>query len=69
VLPRRGALSNAITRRNSLRLYIWIAARCARRRNHLELTAAWRRNLHFTINASGRANDALRLGEFVAQGR
>ena|SRR5947208_16955147 len=62
-------LSEEVLAANSLRLYIWIAARCARRRNHLELTAAWRRNLHFTINASGRANDALRLGEFVAQGR
>src|SRR5947209_4418701 len=38
----------------------------ARRWNDFEMTAARRRDLHVPVNPGRRADDALRLGEFVA---
>src|SRR5262249_55993429 len=50
-----------------LRLHILISARCTRRRNNLEMTAARRRDLHVAVNPGRWADHPLRVGEFVAQ--
>src|SRR5216684_7382067 len=50
-----------------LRLHVWISAWRTRRWNDFEMTAARRRDLHVPVNPGRRANDALRLGEFVAE--
>src|SRR5262245_5134985 len=67
IRPRRARLEFADNPR-LLRLDIWIAAWCARRRNDLEMPTARRRDLHVAVNPGRRADDAFRLGEFVAQG-
>jgi hypothetical protein len=65
---RRGRACEGHPRRGrSLRLHIWIPAWRARRGDHLEMTAAWRRNLYLPVNACGRADDALGPGELVAE--
>src|SRR5262252_1668430 len=48
-------------------MHILVAAGRARRRNDLELAAARRSHLHVLVDAGRRADDALRVCEFVAQ--
>src|SRR5262249_44024901 len=50
-----------------LRLHILISARCTRRRNNFEMTAARRRDLHVAVNPGRWADHPLRFGEFIAQ--
>ena len=50
-----------------LRLHVWISAWRARRWNDFEMTAARRRDLHVPVDPGRRADDALRLGEFVTE--
>jgi len=54
-------------RESSFRLHVWVPTWRARRWNDFQVTAARRRNLHLPVDARGRAYDAPRLRELVAQ--
>jgi hypothetical protein len=62
-----GSSTEPSAEKGLLRLHVRISAWRARRRNDFEMTAARRRDLHVPVNPGRRADDSLRLGEFVAE--
>src|SRR5262245_14231906 len=64
---RSGLLESRDLAPRSFRLRILLSARCTGRRNDFHRAAFGRANPDLGIDAGGRADDALRLGELVAQ--